>query len=349
MENRTDWIDYAKGIAIILVVYGHVLVGINGSELEITEKFFKYSFDVIWSLHMPVFFFIAGLYVNKSLSNRGFIPFLTNKIKVLGYPYIVWSIIFGSLWIVLGNYTNTKNMSIYDILSIPYKPISIYWFLYVLLLMHSTFAIVSKFKINLPAILILISLGLVLFIPKFDEAIHEELRVINKFTFNFIYFSLGYIYNKYFIDSIINRNSSSINTIIVLCFFILFEYLVFFVKIIPPFRLTKVSLTIFGIMTVCFVSKYLAQKNWLKLIKIAGYYSMPIYLAHLLTASGTRIILDKFMGIQKPIILHIVIGTILGILFPILLYKFSMKIKFPYLFMFPKSTSSQSENKTEHA
>ena len=48
MTKRIDWIDIAKGIAIILVVIGHTL-----DEASIARH-------VIFSFHMPVFFILAG-------------------------------------------------------------------------------------------------------------------------------------------------------------------------------------------------------------------------------------------------------------------------------------------------
>lgn len=54
---RLDWIDYAKGIAIILVVYGHVLIGIYNTGLNIPYSFYIYSLKFVYSFHMPVFFF----------------------------------------------------------------------------------------------------------------------------------------------------------------------------------------------------------------------------------------------------------------------------------------------------
>lgn len=47
-SKRLDWIDIAKGIAIILVIVGHTVP--NPSPLR----------HAIFSFHMPVFFILAG-------------------------------------------------------------------------------------------------------------------------------------------------------------------------------------------------------------------------------------------------------------------------------------------------
>ena len=53
MVKRVDYLDYAKGIAIILVVLGHIFSGGN-------IKTYIYSF------HMPLFFIISGYLFNYS-------------------------------------------------------------------------------------------------------------------------------------------------------------------------------------------------------------------------------------------------------------------------------------------
>ena len=49
MNNRIEWIDIAKGIAIILVVYGHAGL----ANIPLREKW-------VCAFHMPFFFFISS-------------------------------------------------------------------------------------------------------------------------------------------------------------------------------------------------------------------------------------------------------------------------------------------------
>ncbi|MCD4694754.1 MAG: acyltransferase family protein, partial [Bacteroidales bacterium] len=46
-KQRFEWIDIAKGIGILLVVYGHC------QPPPLIEKF-------VYAFHMPLFFFISG-------------------------------------------------------------------------------------------------------------------------------------------------------------------------------------------------------------------------------------------------------------------------------------------------
>ena len=79
MVKRIHYLDYAKGIAIILVVLGHIF-----SEGNI--KTYIYSF------HMPLFFIISGYLFNYS-NVKSFKEFINKKIKAYLIPYVTFSII----------------------------------------------------------------------------------------------------------------------------------------------------------------------------------------------------------------------------------------------------------------
>lgn len=80
---RDNSIDIVKGIAIILVLYGHVLLKIEGNGSS-------WVLDFIYSFHMPIFFIISGIFENPNNTIRNFI---IKRIKNIIYPYFVFSII----------------------------------------------------------------------------------------------------------------------------------------------------------------------------------------------------------------------------------------------------------------
>lgn len=52
------WVDYAKGIGIILVVYGHVARGVFNAGITEDEKLFRLVDAVIYSLSYALVFFL---------------------------------------------------------------------------------------------------------------------------------------------------------------------------------------------------------------------------------------------------------------------------------------------------
>jgi fucose 4-O-acetylase-like acetyltransferase len=91
-----------------------------------------------------------------------------------------------------------------------------------------------------------------------------------------------------------------------------------------------------GSLAVMQVAAMAVRKNILNFFVYLGKESLPIYLAHVLVASGIRIVLFKILKIHNPII-HVLLGTIAGIIVPLILYSFVMKRRYlSMLFSYPK-------------
>ena len=58
--GRIVWIDAAKGIAISLVVFGHVLGGAMARGWLDQDAFAKFVYDFIYLFHVPLFFLLSG-------------------------------------------------------------------------------------------------------------------------------------------------------------------------------------------------------------------------------------------------------------------------------------------------
>lgn len=97
MGQRVVTADTVKGIAIILMVFGHTEQG--GMHRHLWDGLsgvvpgLKFGDAFIYSFHMAAFFFIAGLFLEPSLSRRGACSFVLTKIHTILYPYILWALI----------------------------------------------------------------------------------------------------------------------------------------------------------------------------------------------------------------------------------------------------------------
>lgn len=82
--RRFDYLDLAKGLGIIMVVWGHImLVGM--------------SHKLIYAFHMPLFFFISGLLFNKDqFDSLG--AFFMHRAKRLLIPYFLYSVSTWGIW-----------------------------------------------------------------------------------------------------------------------------------------------------------------------------------------------------------------------------------------------------------
>lgn len=85
MKDRLIWADQAKGFGIFLVLYAH-----NNPFLE----------SYIYSFHMPLFFFIGGMFHPSKTSFQT----VLKRAKSILIPYFVWSFILFVFWFFLGRH-----------------------------------------------------------------------------------------------------------------------------------------------------------------------------------------------------------------------------------------------------
>ena len=86
-KERLVYIDQMKGIAILLVIMGH-LIGPNAG--------YNAVFSFIYSFHMPIFFIISGYLGYKTTKIDSFKTygiFLKKKFIVLVIPFLFWNLI----------------------------------------------------------------------------------------------------------------------------------------------------------------------------------------------------------------------------------------------------------------
>ena len=82
VKNRIEWIDYSKGILIILVIAGHAI-----PEFDLH---LDYLAHFIYSFHMPAFFILSG-YLFRYKKDINTVEFAKKKAKQLLIPYIIFS------------------------------------------------------------------------------------------------------------------------------------------------------------------------------------------------------------------------------------------------------------------
>ena len=145
-QGRADWIDAAKGIGILLVVFGHVVGGLRDAGLLPQDSEFSTLFYLVYTFHMPMFFLLSGVFVERRLA-KSRADFLHSTLGRIAWPYFLWSSIQLAVINALGTLVNTP--AAFDIASyvdLIWRPVSQFWYLHILFLfLIASYLIVPHF------------------------------------------------------------------------------------------------------------------------------------------------------------------------------------------------------------
>jgi fucose 4-O-acetylase-like acetyltransferase len=309
---RTKALDIARGLGILLVVYAHVARGLVGAGLNFNPALHSLVDSVIYSFHMPLFFFISGSLFPGSFERLGASGLLRSRIALILYPYLVWSLLQGGIEVVLSRYTNGTT-TIADVLGLLWQPRAHFWFLYEL------------FAIILAAVLLyrpafggtrglVLGFALILYFSGFSPV---DLFVTNSFGPWFVFFALGVSLNTAVLRP---WTRPALIFAVALFVFVALEW-IFHVQLglrtgdAGPFA--RFPLALAGIGVILGLGQVLARWGpiWLEYV---GRNAMEIYLVHILAGSGIRIFLQRGLGIGDPDV-HLVAGAVGGVLVPLAL------------------------------
>ncbi|NJR18130.1 MAG: acyltransferase family protein [Calothrix sp. CSU_2_0] len=179
VKQRNQFLDYTKGILMLLVVYGHAIqyIAYNGNG----EGFFQDPiFKAIYIFHMPLFMAISGFVSFSSIQKSTFLTVVNKRFANLIVPIICWSILYTSTFFLI-----RKDSSIYSFFHYLFSNvIHSFWFLWALFAAITIIALVKRFGHDKPYGIIL-SFCAVLMIP---DKVNIPL-----FKYTFPFFCIGYL------------------------------------------------------------------------------------------------------------------------------------------------------------
>jgi fucose 4-O-acetylase-like acetyltransferase len=329
---RNLWVDYSKAIGIILVVYGHVARGISNAGLPIDQGLFELLDSVIYSFHMPLFFFLSGIFLMSSMAKRDSTNLLRSKVDTILYPYVIWSLLQGMIEVALTHYTN-GHTTIIEVLSLAWSPRAQFWFLYVLFFVFSLAILVyRRFGFAWCTGIFIGSIFLYFF-----SSLLPDVYLINMLAHNFVYFAAG-VFTTFLLGKF---DCIETKWLILSVAMFVFSQWLFHVEMGLRYNsgtaFVTLLLGLIGIGFVVVFAHWLTRFN-LRWLAYLGQQSMTIYLVHILAGSGCRIVLLKVLGITS-VGIHLSIGTLGGLLLPLLFYIGCMRFGLSALFRPPKVLS----------
>lgn len=175
-QTRIEWVDIARGIAIICMMAGHS---------SIPEYLSKY----IWSFHMPLFFVVSGLFFNPDKAGS-FKNLLIKRLRTLFIPY--WFFTF----IVLAGYWGTEY----------FVPIELFegwsgyalWFVPVLFCAELLFYPIAKLKRDWLILVIILITSIGYLLSQYHIQLYFKLEVV---PFALFFIAFGYVFKKFLFNN----------------------------------------------------------------------------------------------------------------------------------------------------
>lgn len=173
-KKNIEWINYAKGGGIVLVVLGHTISGMQGEGIVAGNVLWNCMYSIINTFHMTLFFILSG-YLHKfdyeSELQREYWIYARKKIVNLGVPYLMFNIIYACC----GFFINNGKYTLHNLLFIWAKPISHFWFVYVLLIILLCFPLLKKLFKGRDLLLLLTTFLIYVLLTPFVGGVWEQI------------------------------------------------------------------------------------------------------------------------------------------------------------------------------
>jgi fucose 4-O-acetylase-like acetyltransferase len=334
--SRVGWVDYARGLGILLVVIGHTLRGLMTSGIQERAGWAVTLDEWIYAFHMPLFFALSGLFASK-LAARSGPQILRDRLAGVVYPYLLWSTLQTLVQVALSRYTNTP-AQLSGLVGILYAPVMQFWFLYALLLV--SLAYVALVKLGLPEWSILLLSAVISLGPDFGAI--GVWGLLASCKHNFFYYVLGAVLAQRLLHRVPPRP-----LVCLLGGTLGFTLLTALLWSSPPERSGVATMlgALLGMAATVLVSMAIARISSLRWLAYCGLFSLQIYVAHTLASAGVRIAMKR-VGVHDPSV-HLVLGTLAGIVLPILLLQVVNKIGFKYAFTWPIARATRNPPPTD--
>ncbi|MEP1766593.1 MAG: acyltransferase [Sulfitobacter sp.] len=131
--TRLFAIDSARGLGIILVVFGHAWRGAMGAGMVPDQALFRMIDAGIYRFHMPLFFFLSGLIFLDVLKKHDALSLFRGRVSRLLWPMALWTWLFFGIKLGAGAAANNP-VTLGEFPVIPLPPYEHLWFLWALFL-----------------------------------------------------------------------------------------------------------------------------------------------------------------------------------------------------------------------
>lgn len=313
--GRVGWVETASGVGILLVVFGHAWRGLYQAGILSDPWLFQTIDQAVYSFHMPLFFFLGGLFLEASVRKSGVLSYVAKRARRLLWPLTLWTWIFATAMTLAASAANNPIES-FPVLPLP--PYKHYWFLWALFLLCSAAALavplVSRFPKASFAGLVAGAIALYLTVP-----VPEQLRPLFLGACrNAPFLLLGMVWARALpsLDSIAARACAAVVFVAAVAVGSSeFGQEPIIALLVATAAVSAIALFLNG----------LGSFSGQGILRQLGAASMAIYLSHTIFSAAFRIGLQQ-IGVTS-VWLHLLVGVLVGVLGPLALLATARRLR----------------------
>jgi uncharacterized membrane protein YcfT len=319
--GRIDWVDYAKGICIVMVVMMHSVLGVETAAgqtgfMHVLVMFAK-------PFRMPDFFLISGLFLSVVI-DRDWRTFLDRKVLHFAYFYVLWvTIQFGFKAPSFAAETSWAHAGFLYLESF-IEPFGTLWFIYLL----PVFFVVTKATRRIPPLAIWGVAALLEMAP-----IATGWTVIDEFCSRFVYFYSGYLFASYVFALSDRARAHPALALAGLALWVLINGSLV-VSGFSEWPLISLALGFAGACAIVTTGTLLARAHWLNFLRFCGEHSIVIYLAFFLPMAASRTLLLRTGSIPDIGTMSLIV-TLVGLAGSVAIWRIALALGANFLFERP--------------
>lgn len=322
---RIAWIDYARGLSILMVVLGHVILGLQASELLSDGPLLRIWDARFYNVRMPLFFTLSGIFAERWVG-RSTVDFLRDKGATIVYPFFVWGILQTSIQAMIAPITN-GNMTLWHVLRFPVLPAGQFWFLHVLFYVMLGYFLLRKLGLG-PIACLAVALGGYAMQGDWPQGSTIPLELVGYYA---PFYAVGGVAGAFASWFRIERPAHLAAVMVAG-----FGALIAATRLgqTPPLPI-QLTATLCGIGGAIALTSLLSRSRLMGFLPVIGRYSLEILVIHIFSAMGLRLALHRILHVENAAV-HLILGTIAGIVGPLLVVWLCNRLGFRYAFRLPR-------------
>ena len=277
---RVDWVDYAKGFCIIMVVMMHSTLGVEAAAGQTSWMGELVAFAK--PFRMPDFFLISGLFLARVI-DRDWRTYLDRKVVHFAYFYVLW-VTIQFAFKAPGLAAEHGALGVAQLYAEAFiEPFGTLWFIYLL----PVFFVVTKLTRGVPVLVVWAVLAAL-------EIAHVQTgwTVIDEFCARFVYFYTGYILADRIFQIAATVQARPMLAVLGLILWALFNG--FYVAAgLDGKPFVSLTLGLIGAVAVVAVSALMAKRDAFAPLRWLGEHTIVVYLAFFLGMAASRSVLLK--------------------------------------------------------